>query len=175
MDELLRKIRSREAKIAVIGLGYVGLPLAVEKAKAGFQVVGIERTPERVKLEEGAQSNAYLVMGGIRAAVPERRARDPSSRRVQARSVAVLLVGLLIGAGGWMALQAPGGQSRIRALVYNDVVRFSIQNEKVALLRAEVFDLAGKRLFDSQPLERASMIKLCKLQIQTGDGEGHDC
>lgn len=74
-----------------------------------------------------------------------------------------------------MALQAPGGQSRIRALVYNDVVRFSIQNEKVALLRAEVFDLAGKRLFDSQPLERASMIKLCKLQIQTGDGEGHDC
>jgi UDP-N-acetyl-D-glucosamine dehydrogenase len=47
--KLLSKIRSREAKIAVIGLGYVGLPLAVEKAKAGFLVVGIERKPERVE------------------------------------------------------------------------------------------------------------------------------
>jgi len=46
---LLQKIRSREATIGVIGLGYVGLPLAVEKAKAGFEVVGIDRNPERVE------------------------------------------------------------------------------------------------------------------------------
>ncbi len=48
MDNLLSKIKAEKAKIAVIGLGYVGLPLAVEKAKAGFQVVGIERKKERV-------------------------------------------------------------------------------------------------------------------------------
>jgi len=42
------KIQSKTACVAVIGLGYVGLPLAVEKAKAGFRVVGIERNPERV-------------------------------------------------------------------------------------------------------------------------------
>lgn len=48
MRALLDKIRGKEAKIAVIGLGYVGLPLAVEKAKAGFEVVGIERKKERV-------------------------------------------------------------------------------------------------------------------------------
>ena len=56
MDELLRKIRSREAKIAVIGLGYVGLPLAVEKAKAGFQVVGIESNPKRVEKVNRAEN-----------------------------------------------------------------------------------------------------------------------
>jgi len=43
-------------------------------------------------------------------------------------------------------------QSGIRALVYDDAVRFAVQNEKVAVLRAEVFDLGGKRLFDSGPV-----------------------
>lgn len=46
--DLNRKIRHKEAKIAVIGLGYVGLPLAVEKAKAGFRVTGLDRKEERV-------------------------------------------------------------------------------------------------------------------------------
>ena len=66
--------------------------------------------------------------------------------------VAVLLAGLLIGTGSWMALQAAGRQSGIRALVYEDAVRFTIENGKAALLRAEVFDLAGRRLFDSGPV-----------------------
>ena len=48
--DLREKIRGRDATIAVIGLGYVGLPLAVEKAKAGFTVVGIERNPDRVAM-----------------------------------------------------------------------------------------------------------------------------
>ena len=51
---LIDKIKTREANVVVIGLGYVGLPLAVEKAKAEFSVVGIERNPERVrKVNEG--------------------------------------------------------------------------------------------------------------------------
>jgi len=40
---LLSKINSRQAKVAVIGLGYVGLPLAVEFAKAGFNTYYRER------------------------------------------------------------------------------------------------------------------------------------
>ncbi len=40
--ELRAKIEKRQARIAVIGLGYVGLPLAVEFAKAGFRVDGID-------------------------------------------------------------------------------------------------------------------------------------
>jgi len=55
---LIEKIKNKEAKIAVIGLGYVGLPLAVEKAKAGFQVTGIDRKSDRVaKVNQG---NNYI-------------------------------------------------------------------------------------------------------------------
>ncbi|HPE70501.1 MAG TPA: NAD(P)-binding domain-containing protein, partial [Thermotogota bacterium] len=39
---LEKKIQEKRARIGVIGLGYVGLPLAVEKAKAGFEVLGFE-------------------------------------------------------------------------------------------------------------------------------------
>ena len=39
---LYNKIKNKEARIGVIGLGYVGLPLAIEFAKAGFNVTGIE-------------------------------------------------------------------------------------------------------------------------------------
>ena len=42
-SKLLQKIKDKTAKIAVVGLGYVGLPIAVQKAKAGFWVIGIER------------------------------------------------------------------------------------------------------------------------------------
>ncbi len=42
IDNIKAKIDSGEFKVAVVGLGYVGLPLAVEFAKAGFPVVGID-------------------------------------------------------------------------------------------------------------------------------------
>jgi UDP-N-acetyl-D-glucosamine dehydrogenase len=41
-QNLRAKIESREARVGVVGLGYVGLPLAVEFAQAGFQVTGID-------------------------------------------------------------------------------------------------------------------------------------
>lgn len=47
-DHLLTAITSRQAKIGVVGIGYVGLPLAVEKAKVGFEVIGFDRSSERV-------------------------------------------------------------------------------------------------------------------------------
>ena len=45
--KLKEKIISRKANIGVVGLGYVGLPLAVEFARAGFQVTGFEQNPKR--------------------------------------------------------------------------------------------------------------------------------
>src|SRR5580658_3743836 len=39
---LAEKIRSKSARVGVVGLGYVGLPLAVEYAEAGFHVTGID-------------------------------------------------------------------------------------------------------------------------------------
>jgi UDP-N-acetyl-D-glucosamine dehydrogenase len=44
---LLTKISDKTATIGVVGLGYVGLPFAVEKCKVGFQVIGIEHSPKR--------------------------------------------------------------------------------------------------------------------------------
>jgi UDP-N-acetyl-D-glucosamine dehydrogenase len=52
-EALAEKIRSRQATVGVVGLGYVGLPLAVEYAQAGFHVVGIDLNQaktERVNL-----------------------------------------------------------------------------------------------------------------------------
>lgn len=46
--ELMKAIRNRTARIAVLGLGYVGLPVACMFARAGFQVVGIRRDPEKI-------------------------------------------------------------------------------------------------------------------------------
>ena len=46
---LMDKIKNREAKVGVIGLGYVGLPLSVEKAKAGFKVLGFDIQKEKAE------------------------------------------------------------------------------------------------------------------------------
>lgn len=47
---LLSKIKDKEIKVGVIGLGYVGLPLAVEKAKAGFKTIGFDVQEEKVRM-----------------------------------------------------------------------------------------------------------------------------
>lgn len=54
--QLLFKIKKKEAKIGVIGLGYVGLPLAVEFAKVGFSVLGIDLSKEKIKLLKKGKS-----------------------------------------------------------------------------------------------------------------------
>jgi UDP-N-acetyl-D-glucosamine dehydrogenase len=53
-DTLIEKIKNRTAKVGVVGLGYVGLPFVVEKAKMGFSVIGIEQNPIRAdKINRG--------------------------------------------------------------------------------------------------------------------------
>jgi UDP-N-acetyl-D-glucosamine dehydrogenase len=46
---LLEKIKRRDAKVAVIGIGYVGLPLCTEMAKAGFHTTGYDKSEAKVK------------------------------------------------------------------------------------------------------------------------------
>ena len=48
MQNILNKIESKEMLVGIIGLGYVGLPLAVEFGKAGFKVMGIDVNQDRV-------------------------------------------------------------------------------------------------------------------------------
>ena len=49
-EELIRKIQSKTLVMGVCGLGYVGLPLAVDKAKHGFQTIGFDVQQEKVDL-----------------------------------------------------------------------------------------------------------------------------
>ena len=50
MSVLKQKILDRSVTLGVVGLGYVGLPLAVEKAKAGFHVIGFDVQPQKVDM-----------------------------------------------------------------------------------------------------------------------------
>ena len=49
-QKLLNKIQNKQIAVGVIGLGYVGLPLAVEKAKAGYKTVGFDIQPHKVEM-----------------------------------------------------------------------------------------------------------------------------
>ena len=49
-ERLLKKIAGRELIVGVVGLGYVGLPLAVEKAKAGFKTIGFDVQEAKIRL-----------------------------------------------------------------------------------------------------------------------------
>ena len=85
--KLAERIRSREVTIAVIGLGYVGLPLSVEKARAGFRVVGIERNPERVEqVNRGENYIGDVVAEDLREAVSSGSLRATSDFSVVAEA-----------------------------------------------------------------------------------------
>jgi UDP-N-acetyl-D-glucosamine dehydrogenase len=48
MQTLMHKITERSAHVSVVGLGYVGLPLAIEFARAGYRVTGLDTDPDKV-------------------------------------------------------------------------------------------------------------------------------
>ncbi len=62
-NSLLEKIKNKKAKIGIIGLGYVGLPLAVCFAKNGFQVTGLDIDKNKVKAINRGEN--YLKEMGI--------------------------------------------------------------------------------------------------------------
>ena len=53
---LLKKIENREIRVGVVGLGYVGLPLAVEKAKAGFETMGFDVQEKKVAMVNAGEN-----------------------------------------------------------------------------------------------------------------------
>lgn len=56
--DILEKIRDRSVTVGMIGLGYVGLPFAVEFARAGIRVVGID--VDREKVERVRRGESYI-------------------------------------------------------------------------------------------------------------------
>ncbi len=55
-EVLAQKIKARKAQVGIVGLGYVGLPLAVEYAKAGFSVTGIDLSVSKVDRVNAGES-----------------------------------------------------------------------------------------------------------------------
>jgi len=54
ISETLKKIEARECRIGIVGLGYVGLPLAIEFTNAGFNVLGLDIDEGKIeKLNKG--------------------------------------------------------------------------------------------------------------------------
>jgi UDP-N-acetyl-D-glucosamine dehydrogenase len=75
-DELVARIRERKASIGVIGLGYVGLPLALAFAHEGFSTCGFDIDPEKVeKLRRGDTYIAHVPGTAISEQVKEGRFR----------------------------------------------------------------------------------------------------
>jgi UDP-N-acetyl-D-glucosamine dehydrogenase len=62
-SRLEERLKSRSATVGVVGLGYVGLPLAVAFARAGFRVIGVEADPARTALLAGGTSPVEDVPG----------------------------------------------------------------------------------------------------------------
>ena len=78
--ELKDKIRERSAKVGVVGLGYVGLPLAIEMAHAGFQVTGIDLVKEKVDaVNSGVSYVLDIPSETLRSAVSANRMRATQS------------------------------------------------------------------------------------------------
>lgn len=73
-EQLLEKINNRTAVVGVIGLGYVGLPLAVEKANAGFKTIGFDIQEEKVRLvNEGHNYIGDVVDSVLENLIKERK------------------------------------------------------------------------------------------------------
>jgi UDP-N-acetyl-D-glucosamine dehydrogenase len=71
-DLLSDKIRSRTAKVGVVGLGYVGLPLAVEYAAAGYEVTGIDLSEAKVARVNAGDSYVGDISSSVLAPLIEK-------------------------------------------------------------------------------------------------------
>src|SRR6058998_2885926 len=78
---LLTRIRARQARVGVIGLGYVGLPLAVEFAHAGFDVTGFDVDASKVaEINAGRSYIPDVASGDLSAALQNGRLRATTDR-----------------------------------------------------------------------------------------------
>jgi UDP-N-acetyl-D-glucosamine dehydrogenase len=75
--DCIKRIQSKEARIGVIGLGYVGLPLLIEFLKAGFHVTGFDIDEEKVRLLKEGRN--YLKHVDITAVIQNKPRFSPTS------------------------------------------------------------------------------------------------
>jgi len=92
LADLATRLRTRNAVVVVVGLGYVGLPLAVNLAQSGFHVVGLEMDAERVEKINGGESYVSdIASGDVASAVAAERLQATSDPAAIAGADAVLI------------------------------------------------------------------------------------
>ncbi|MCE9616295.1 MAG: nucleotide sugar dehydrogenase [Lentisphaerae bacterium] len=96
-DALLRKLHSHDAKIGVVGLGYVGLPLLIEFAKAGFPVLGFDTDSQKnAKLKRGESYIRHIDPARIQTvfnpSAPDPRRADATSDFSRAAECDAILI-----------------------------------------------------------------------------------
>lgn len=68
-EQLIRKIRDKSAVVAIIGMGYVGLPLTLRFSETGFRVIGVDIDPVKVeKLNRGESYIQHIQAAAVAAA-----------------------------------------------------------------------------------------------------------
>lgn len=89
---LIRKIKNKKAQIAVIGLGYVGLPLCMEFAKKGFCVTGIDVDKKRVgSVNKGVSYIGDVKSSEIKLYVKKKKFQATTDYRVLGKQDAIIM------------------------------------------------------------------------------------
>src|SRR5580692_4267067 len=73
LNNIMTRISSREYTVGIIGLGYVGIPLALTACMAGFKVIGFDINPVRVQQVNDGQSFKHISADAMMQATQEGR------------------------------------------------------------------------------------------------------
>lgn len=91
-NALLSRIANRDYTVGIMGMGYVGLPLALAAAKAGFRVIGFDIDEARVALLNRGESGIKHIPGGaIAEALNEKRFRATTDPNKLSEADAILI------------------------------------------------------------------------------------
>jgi UDP-N-acetyl-D-glucosamine dehydrogenase len=91
-SDLLAKISSRSARVGIIGMGYVGLPLAVAAHAAGYPVKGFDVNPQRVDELNAARSPIGRISNEVLGAMRESGRFEVSSDYAQLRGCDIIII-----------------------------------------------------------------------------------
>ena len=97
MSVLKQKILDRTVTLGVVGLGYVGLPLAVEKAKAGFQVIGFDVQDQKVEMvNRGHNYIGDVVDSDLEKIVKEGYLRATTDFATTAEKISTIVIAMIV-------------------------------------------------------------------------------